>query len=125
MTKTVPVPSGVAPATLKQQILDAQITAKESLLSQIKALGVDALYDRAEVNIIITIPATSEKSLDEIKVELQKIQDTFNVANKDNNHISFAGVSVTSSDGECGVRKMKGRSPAKDGGRRRGSPKRY
>lgn len=126
MTKTVPVPPGKSAVDYQNDIKTAQNTAKMFLLNQIMALGgLDATYDTADTNKIIITITDSTKSADEIKAQVDSLKSGFDEANK-NNHISFAGVSVTSSDGECGGRKIKGRSPAKDGGRRRkGSPKRY
>lgn len=127
MTITVPVPTGEAPEAFQRRIKEAQNTAKNDLLIEINSFGgLVAKYDETNSNkIIITIPANSTKSVDVIKAELQRIQSVFNEKEENKkNHISFGD--VTSSDGECGVRKIKGRSPAKDGGRKRkGSPKRH
>jgi len=123
---TVTVPTGKAPADFKKEIEQNQAAAKTQLLNEIKSLGVDAV-ESSDNKIIITIPPTSSKSVDVVKGEIETLKTTFNVTHAAN-HIQFGDVSVagTTADGECGVRKMRGRSPTKDGRKKRkSSPRRH
>jgi hypothetical protein len=122
---TVTVPTGKAPADFKKEIERNQAAAKTQLLNDIKAFGVEAV--ESSDKITITIPPTSSKSVDEVRGYIETLKTTFNSTNAAN-HIQFGDVSVAgpTADGECGVRKMRGRSPTKDGRRKRkSSPRRH
>jgi hypothetical protein len=124
---TVTVPTGKSPVDFKKEIEKNQDEAKTQLLNDIIALGVNAVIN--DNKITITIPPTSSKSVDEVRGLIEALQTTFNSnSNNAENHIRFDSVSVAgpTADGECGVRKMRGRSPTKDGRKKRkSSPRRH
>ena len=126
VTVTVNVPSDKNPKDYKTEIIQKQTQAKSTLLNDIKELGADVSDN--DNKIVITILSTSDKSFDEIYKAVEKLQEEFNLTNKDN-HITFG--EITKRDGSScsdyntdGSHMRKKRSPARQRATGRKSPSR-